>query len=279
MPTVEQALHTAAAAGLERLDARQLLAHVLGCGRTWLHAHADACLTAAQATTWTELLSRAAQGEPLAYLLGEKEFYGLQLTVTPDVLIPRADTETLVDWALERLQNITPTTTPQVIDLGCGSGAIALAIKHHFGAAEVIALDASPCALAVAQANGTRLGLTVQWLNSNWWAAVQGQRFHLAVSNPPYIAQGDSHLAALYHEPEQALTSGPVGLDALWHIIENAPDHLQPDAWLLLEHGATQAAAVRNLLMERGFHEVSSRRDLAGHERCSGGRWSPNAAQ
>jgi release factor glutamine methyltransferase len=282
--SVEQALKNAAAAGMTRLDGQQLLAHLMGCGRTWLLAHNDAALTDAQNTTWGQWLARAAQGEPLAYLLGEKEFHGLRLTVTPDVLIPRADTETLVDWALQRLKNLqstpnSPTSAPSVIDLGCGSGAIALAIKHRFSAAEVTALDASPAALAVAQANGARLNLAVEWLHSDWWAAVPGQRFHLAVSNPPYIAEGDSHLPALQHEPEQALTSGPEGLDALQHIIDTAPEHLHPGAWLLLEHGASQGSAVRALLIERGFSDVSSHCDLAGHERCSGGCWPHSGVQ
>jgi release factor glutamine methyltransferase len=276
--TVAQALQAAQASGLPRLDAQLLLAHVLNCNRTWLTAHAEQPLTATDATTWAELSQRAIDGEPLAYILGEKEFHGLTLQVTPDVLIPRADTETLVDWALERLQAMPGTTTaPKVIDLGCGSGAIALAIKHRYSSAQVTAVDASGAALSVAQNNGSRLGLDVAWLASDWWSAIQGQRFHLAVSNPPYIAEADPHVPALRHEPLVALTSGSTGLNALRQIIQDAPRHLYPNAWLLLEHGYDQAAEVRELLRARGFTEVSSRRDLAGHERCSGGCWVNDA--
>jgi release factor glutamine methyltransferase len=320
--TVAQALHEGLTRGLLRLDAQLLLAQVLNCNRTWLTAHAEHTLSEAHAAAWAELSQRAVDGEPLAYILGEKEFHGLTLQVTPDVLIPRADTETLVDWALERLQAVNggaiqgdeligkspspqpsprgrgsvdslslweragvrgsadsppvtgATTAPNVIDLGTGSGAIALAIKHRFRRAQVTAVDASPAALAVAQNNGQRLGLDVSWLPSDWWSALRGQRFHLAVSNPPYIADGDSHLPALRHEPLMALTSGSAGLNALRHIIDAAPAHLHPNAWLLLEHGYDQAAAVRELLRTRGFSQVTSRLDLAGHERCSGGLWA-----
>jgi release factor glutamine methyltransferase len=272
--TVAQALHEGVTRGLLRLDAQRLLAHVLNCNRTWLTTHAEHELSETQTHNWAELSERAIDGEPLAYLLGEKEFHGLTLHLTPDVLIPRADTETLVDWALERLHDMPSASTPQVIDLGCGSGAIALAIKHRFSSAQVTAVDASPAALAVAQNNGRRLGLDVTWLPSDWWSAVQGQRFQLAVSNPPYIAEADPHVPALRHEPLMALTSGSAGLNALRHIIEEAPAHLHPNAWLLLEHGHDQATAVRELLRARGFSQVSSRCDLAGHERCSGGLWA-----
>ncbi|XVJ71103.1 MAG: peptide chain release factor N(5)-glutamine methyltransferase [Rhizobacter sp.] len=295
--TVAQALQAAQASGLPRLDAQLLLAHVLGCNRTWLTAHAEQPLTATDATTWAELSQRAIDGEPLAYILGEKEFHGLTLQVTPDVLIPRADTETLVDWALECLHRwsiqrdeapipvraepvealVDPLIqAPTVIDLGTGSGAIALAIKHRFSRANVTAVDASPAALAVAQNNGHRLGLDVTWSASDWWSAVQGHRFHLAVSNPPYIAEADPHVPALRHEPLMALTSGSTGLNALRQIIQDAPQHLHPNAWLLLEHGYDQAAEVRELLRAGGFTDVSSRRDLAGHERCSGGLFMRN---
>ncbi|MFY7942650.1 MAG: peptide chain release factor N(5)-glutamine methyltransferase [Burkholderiaceae bacterium] len=271
--SVAQALQDAQASGLSRLDAQLLLAHVLSCNRTWLTAHADRHLSAAHATTWAELSHRAIGGEPLAYILGEKEFHGLTLHVTPDVLIPRADTETLVDWALERLQELPATIAPHVIDLGCGSGAIALAVKHRFSSAQVSAVDASTAALAVAQRNGARLGLAVQWQQSDWWSALEGQRFHLALSNPPYIADDDPHLSNLTHEPRQALTAGSTGLDDLHQLVDQAPLHLHSNGWLLLEHGFDQAASVRERLLGRGFSRVSSRRDLAGHERCSGGCW------
>jgi release factor glutamine methyltransferase len=279
--SVSQTLQAALSAGVPRLDAQRLLAYVLGCDRSWLAAHIDYGLTLPQTQAWTPLLQRAAQGEPLAYLLGETEFHGLLFKVTPDVLIPRADTETLVDWALEELSRQSDATTSpealRVIDLGCGSGAIALAIKHRCNGANVTAVDTSPAALAVAQNNGVRLGLPVQWQLGDWWSAVPAQRFNLAVSNPPYIAQGDAHLPALRHEPVLALTSGTSGLRDLRRIIANAPDHLHQNAWLLLEHGHDQALAVRDLLHQRGFSEVISRRDLAGHERCSGGCWRDTA--
>jgi release factor glutamine methyltransferase len=272
--TVAQALQGAQANGLSRLDAQLLLAHVLNCNRTWLSAHAELPLSHAQQTSWAALSKRAIGGEPLAYLLGEKEFHGLTLHLTPDVLIPRADTETLVDWALERLQELPASTTPHVIDLGCGSGAVALAIKHRKSSAQVVAVDISPAALKVARDNGSRLGLEVVWQASDWWSALPDQRFHLAVSNPPYIADGDAHLPALRHEPVLALTSGREGLNALRQIINQAPAHLHSNAWLLLEHGYDQAHDVRELLQARGFSQIVSRRDLAGHERCSGGRWA-----
>ena len=272
-PSVAQALQEALAGGLARLDAQLLLAHVLNCNRTWLTAHAEQGLNEIQAPIWGQFLKRAVDGEPLAYILGQKEFHGLTLQVTPDVLIPRADTEVLVDWALERLHAMTGTATPSVVDLGCGSGAIALAVKYRFSSANVAAVDASTAALAVAKNNGRRLGLAVQWQQSDWWSALEGQRFHLAVSNPPYIADGDPHLPHLVHEPRQALTAGSEGLDDLRRLIDGAPRHLHSNAWLLLEHGFDQAASVRKLLLQRGFSQISSRRDLAGHERCSGGCW------
>ena len=272
--TVAQALHDAQASGLPRLDAQLLLAYVLNCNRTWLTAHADQHLSRAHAATWADLSQRAINGEPLAYILGEKEFHGLTLHVTPDVLIPRADTETLVDWALERLQELPATITPHVIDLGCGSGAIALALKYRFSSASIVAVDASTAALAVAQKNGARLELAVQWQQSDWWSTLQGQRFHLALSNPPYIADDDPHLSNLTHEPRHALTAGRTGLEDLHQLVDQAPSHLHSNAWLLLEHGFDQAASVRERLLSRGFSRVSSRRDLAGHERCSGGCWA-----
>ena len=206
----------------------------------------------------------------MAYILGEKEFHGLMLSVDPRVLVPRPDTETLVDWALELLAPAAHMM--QVVDLGTGSGAIALAIKQARPDVRVTGIDASIDALTVAQANGARLGLDVAWTAGHWWQAVGEQRFELAVSNPPYIAENDPHLAALSHEPRSALTSGPDGLDDIRLIIVGAQAHLQPGAWLLFEHGHDQAAAVSDLFGAAGFVAVQSRSDLAGLSRCTGAR-------
>ena len=271
---VGEALAAARRAGVDRLDAQRLLAEVLDRPRAWLLGHDDSPLDPAQHARWQELLARRAAGEPLAYLLGWQEFFGLRLRVDPAVLVPRPDTETLVNWALEKLQ-ATPASAlaPRVLDLGTGSGAIALALKHAHPAAELMATDASPAALAVALDNGVALGLDVNWRLGDWWSALDtGARFDLIVSNPPYIAEGDEHLPALHHEPASALTAGPDGLDDLQLIISGAKRHLHPGGWLLLEHGWNQAEAVRHLLVAAGFEGVERRADLAGHQRCSGGR-------
>ncbi len=274
-PGIRAELAAARAAGVGRRDAECLLAHVLGKTRAWLIAHDDAVLGAAPQTAYRRLIARHAEGEPLAYLVGEQEFHGLRLYVDARVLVPRPDTEVLVDWAIELLRG-SPAARPRpaVIDLGTGSGAIALAVKHAHPSAEVLATDASPDALAVARANARRLGLELGFAEAAWWQGVGGRRFDLGLSNPPYIAEGDAHLAALRHEPPAALVAGGDGLDDLRRLVQDAPPHLAPDAWLLLEHGFDQADAVRGLLARRGFVEVATRRDLAGHERCSAGRWT-----
>jgi len=266
---LSQALAAASALGLPRLDAQLLLLHVLGRApndRAWLLAHDNDALSAEAQERFLALAQRRAGGEPLAYLTGVKEFYGLPLQVDARVLDPRPDTETLVEWALECL---TGQPAPRVIDLGTGSGAIALALKHARPDAQVSAVDASADALAVARANAQRLGLDVTFLLDNWLAGLEGH-FDLIASNPPYIAEGDPHLAALGHEPRQALTAGRDGLDDIRTIVAQAPAHLQPGGWLLLEHGWDQADAVRGLLTSAGLHSVQSRADLAGIERCSG---------
>jgi release factor glutamine methyltransferase len=265
--TIDEALALARQLGIERLDAQLLIAHLSGRTRTGVIADRDAVLDPSQQEAIAQAFARRAAGEPLAYLVGEREFHGLSLQVTPDVLVPRPDTETLVEWALELIDE-----RMRIVDLGTGSGAIALALKRARPAAEVLATDASAAALAVAQGNARRLGLDVSFRASHWWQALGAERFQLAVSNPPYIAEGDVHLAALAHEPQLALTSGADGLDAIREIVAGAPTHLEEGAWLLLEHGHDQGAAVRRLLQDGGFVEVVTRRDLAGIERVSGGR-------
>lgn len=267
---IRQALAAACAtAGLERLDAQLLLLHALGRpqhDRAWLVAHDTDALEPETELRYLELTRRRAAGTPLAYLTGVHEFHGLVLHVDARVLDPRPDTETLVEWTLELLP-----PAGSVIDLGTGSGAIALALKHARPDAQVSAVDVSADALAVAQANAQRLGLDVRLRQGNWLEGIS-ERYDLIVSNPPYIAEGDPHLAKLAHEPPLALTSGPDGLEAIRAIIAQAPACLQPGGWLLLEHGWDQAPAVRTLLMQAGFTDVQSRQDLAGIARCSGGR-------
>jgi release factor glutamine methyltransferase len=268
---VGDALRDAKALGVDRLDAQLLLAHVVARPRSWLLAHDDAALTPAQRATWQGLLARRAAGEPLAYLVGQTGFHGLVLQVDASVLVPRPDTELLVDWAVERLAAM-PIAHPRVVDLGTGSGAIALAVKHARPAAEVLATDIDAAALRVAQANAARLGLEITLRPSSWWSALPGERFDLVLSNPPYIAGEDPHLAALHHEPARALTPGGDGLDALRTIVAGAGAHLEVGAWLLLEHGYDQADAVQGLLRAHGFSAIETRRDLGGQPRCSGGR-------
>ena len=268
--TLKEALAQAARLGLARIDAQLLLLHALGRTgeeRGWLIAHDDEALAPTQEASFLALCERRGQGEPLAYLTGTKEFFGLPLQVDARVLVPRPDTETLVEWALERLGKIPH---PRVIDLGTGSGAIALAIQSARPDAQVEAVDRSADALAVASANAQRLGLAVRFRQANWLDGAGC--YHLVVSNPPYIAAADPHLPALRHEPSQALVAGPDGLDDLRAIVAGAAGHLEPGGWLLLEHGWDQAQAVRALLEQAGFRDTMSRADLAGIARCSGGR-------
>jgi release factor glutamine methyltransferase len=271
--TVADALRRARALGVERLDAQRLLAHVLARPRSWLAAHPQAVPDATQAAALLAALERRAAGEPLAYVLGTQEFHGLLLQVNADVLVPRPDTEVLVDWALELLAGaLAHIANPEVVDLGTGSGAIALAVKHAHPAAAMLATDVSAAALEVARANAAQLGLDVALLPSAWWAELADRHFHMVLANPPYIAGGDPHLAALRHEPLLALTPGGDGLDALRQIIGGAPDQLEPGGWLLLEHGYDQANAVRRLLAQHGLSGVETRFDLGGRERCTGAR-------
>jgi release factor glutamine methyltransferase len=265
----QQALQHARSLDIDHLEAQALLLHVMQRplhDRAWLLLNDSLELSHEQQTLFQQGLARLLDNEPLAYLTGWQAFHGLDLQVTPDVLVPRADTETLVDWALT-----LGMKQARVLDLGTGSGAIALALKHQRPEWSVHAVDQSSQALAVAQANARRLQLDVLMKQSDWLDQVQG-RFDLIVSNPPYIAQGDPHLPGLVHEPPCALVSGPQGLDDLQTIISKATDYLNSQAWLLLEHGYDQALAVRDILQQHGFTEVQSRNDLAGIARCSGGR-------
>ena len=271
--TLSSLQHAANNLGINALDADRLLLSVLrrsASERTWLRVHGSEAVSANTTTRYLALCQRRLDGVPLAYLTGERGFYGLTLHVDSRVLDPRPDTETLVDWALDVLQS---QAAPRVADLGTGSGAVALAIQHQRPDAVVLGVDASTQALEVAQANAVRLGLTIHFTQGNWLSPPPAQLQHLIVSNPPYIPEDDPHMAALRHEPRQALTSGPDGLHDIRSIIAQAPACLRNGAWLLLEHGYDQASAVQALFTQRGFVHVESRKDLGGHVRCTGGQW------
>ena len=269
MTIVAQALAQARAIGVASIDAQLLLARALATTRTGLIANDDRVLSDEEARVWSGWLARRSAGEPVAYLLGEKEFCGLLLEVRAGVLVPRPETELLVDWAARLLMERSGRST--VLDLGTGSGAIALALKHLQPQAQVTATDASAVALDVARANALRLGLELEFVAASWWEGLADRRFDLVVANPPYVAIDDPHLAALRHEPLEALVSGADGLDALTTIARSASAHLEDDGWLMLEHGFDQGEAVRALLAAAGLVHVESWRDLAGLERVTGG--------
>ena len=254
---------------LDPVDQRILVCHALGISRTALITQSERVLTADEAARVADLLERRHDGEPVAYIVGQREFFGLAFETTPAVLIPRPDTELLVELALVRLP-----PRGRVLDMGTGSGAIAVAIAHSRPDAGVTALDVSQEALAVATRNAQRNGAKVRFLHSDWYSAVEGEQFDLIVSNPPYIADGDRHLSEgdLRFEPCAALTDFADGLSALRSIIGGAPAKLAPGSWLLMEHGYDQAQAVRALLSSAGYAEVQSWQDLAGIERVSGAR-------
>ena len=252
-----------------RLDAELLLAHVLDVSRSAVVARDERVLTPEEQGDFEQLLARRIAGEPLAYLTGSKEFWSLELEVTPDVLVPRPETELRVEWALELLPPHRDAL--HVLDVGTGSGAIALAIARERPRALVTGSDVSAAALGVAQRNARRLNVGNANFRHAAFLSAFGQ-FNLIVSNPPYVAEGDPHLAALKFEPAIALTSGPDGLDALRVIVREGFAHLRAPGWLLVEHGATQGPAVRTLFAAAGFADVQTRRDLAGHERATGGR-------
>jgi release factor glutamine methyltransferase len=258
-----------------RGDAEILIAHAMGLSRAGLFAHADHLLTEAEAARCLELIEARERGEPVAYLLGEREFWSLRLQVTPDVLIPRHETELLVEQALACLP--LPALGWRIADLGTGSGAVALAIASERPGSEVWALDASRPALKVAESNAQRLAIgNVRFLHSDWFAALpEGIRFDAVVSNPPYVAEDDAHLERgdLRFEPRMALTPGGDGLDSIRRIIHAAPDYLKPGAFLLFEHGFDQGDAVRELLATEGFIDVETRQDDEDRDRVSLGRW------
>jgi release factor glutamine methyltransferase len=251
------------------LDAALLLAHVLGCSRTALAAAPERELDEAQAAALLALAARRSEGVPVAYLTGRRGFWTLELEVTPDVLVPRPETELLVETALDELRTVA---RPAVLDLGTGSGAIALSIASERPDASVTAVDESGAALTVAADNAHRLRIgNVRFLQGSWYEPVYGLRFHAIVANPPYVAEGDPSLAALVHEPRAALVAGPQGLDALTSICAGAPAHLFAGGLLAVEHGATQDAAVRAMVIAAGLRGVATRNDLAGLPRATRG--------
>ncbi|WP_374494363.1 peptide chain release factor N(5)-glutamine methyltransferase [Zoogloea sp.] len=254
-------------------EARLLLGALLHCSTAQIAAYPERELAPALAARFADWLERRAQGEPVAYLLGVREFFGRQFGVTPAVLIPRPETELIVELVLSRstaLNNI-----PAILDLGTGSGALAVTLALELPGARLVAVDCSAEALGVARHNADALGAQVEFIESDWFAALPGRRFDFIVSNPPYIAEDDPHLAEgdVRFEPLGALASGHAGLDDLARIAADAPAFLVPGGWLMMEHGYDQAGAVRGLLASAGFDDVASARDLAGIERVSFGRW------
>jgi release factor glutamine methyltransferase len=285
--------------GGARIEARALLCHALHVDRAWLITHEREPLPEPQAGTFERLIGMRVLGKPVAYVTGQREFFGLQYLITPAVLIPRPESELLVEEALARLP---AGGLRRVLDLGTGSGAVAVAIKANRRMIQVTASDSSAEALAVARENARRLlsgtppgsrtpsrerrtaadegvehggTAAIRLVTSDWFSAFPGERFDLIVSNPPYVAQGDPHLdqGDLRFEPRIALVAGPDGLDCIRRIVEQSPAHLEQGGWLLFEHGYDQAADCRNLLRDSGFKDVYTARDLSGIERVSGGRW------
>ena len=261
-----------ALSGLIPFEARILLAHVLACDRAWLAAHGDAPLTRGQTKTFEALARRRRDGEPVAYLTGHREFFGLDLEITPDVLIPRPETELLVEQALLWISSDAPA---RVLDLGCGSGAVALAIAHERPRARALGADVAASAVALARRNATRLAIeNVEFIVANWFDGVPHKSFDVIVANPPYVAGDDPHLEEgdLRFEPQEALTPGGDALAAIRTIVAAAPAHLASDGALALEHGHDQAQSAQALLAGAGFSEVRSLRDLSGILRVTTGR-------
>jgi release factor glutamine methyltransferase len=258
-----------ARAKIDRLDARLLLEHATGCTHADLLARPETPVIGPAYEQFAEWVARRAAGEPLAYLVGEAEFRGRVFQVSPDVLIPRPETEVLIDLALEKLRGLA---APKLVDLGTGSGIVAISLALECPAATVATVDLSAEAIAVARNNAGRLGAKVDFYQGDWFAPLAGQRFDLIVSNPPYVAAGDPHLAldGLPHEPPMALTDGADGLECIRRIVAAAPAHLNSGGWLLVEHGYDQGEASRNLLTAAGFKSASTFPDLAGIDRVSG---------
>ena len=271
-PTLDAVLRQACER-IDAIDARVLLAHALERPPVWLFAHGDESINTAAQSRFETLLAHRIAGEPVAYLTGRRGFWTFDLMVSPHTLIPRPETELLVELALERAP---PDTALRMADLGTGSGAIALALAHERPRAQVIAVDVSEGALDIARANARALGLAnVELRQGDWLAPLAGERFDLIASNPPYIADADPHLREgdLRFEPARALSSGPDGLDAIGIIVCDAPAHLRPGGWLLLEHGWEQGETVRELLGAAGFDVVQTHRDLEHRDRVTSGRW------
>lgn len=260
--TVGEALK---ASGIDPREARLLLAEASGFSQAALLASPERALAPEVEQSFEKSIERRKIGEPVAYIVGHKEFYGLDLAVNPAVLIPRPETELLVDLALKK-------SFRSAVDLGTGSGAVALALKKHCPNARVVGVEASAAALVVAQRNAARLALQVDFRHGRWFEPLAGERFDLVVGNPPYVAEGDPHLPDLRFEPLSALVSGPDGLDAVRQIVRGARAHLEPGGWLLLEHGSGQDGAIRVLLGAAGLEEVATWPDLAGIPRVTGGK-------
>ena len=269
MTTLDEAL-IAARVRLPAAEARLLLSHVLAKPHAWLVAHGEETLNSATSMAFAELVRRRIAGEPIAYLLGSKEFFGREFAVSPAVLIPRPETELLVDLALQHTKG---HPAPRILDLGCGSGCIAITLALELPNAQVTAVDRSNAALMVAAANGVRLGAPVRWLQSDWFSELAYEHFDLIVSNPPYVANADPHLRRgdLRYEPVSALAAGPDGLDDLRHILAESRKHLSAGGGLLCEHGYDQATAMAELLAATGFDKIVQHRDLGGIIRVSGG--------
>lgn len=262
--------------GTAVIEARALLRHVLGCDDSYLVAHGDQALTDGQEQAFETLAARRGSGEPVAYLTGRREFYGLEFKVTPAVLIPRPETERLVELVLER---VPAQSEARVLDLGTGSGCVAIAIAQQRPRVQIVAVDIASEAVALARENAARHGIrNLSIVGGDWFDPVSGQRFDVIAANPPYVAAGDPHLAAgdLQFEPQTALVAGPEGTECIAAIVAAARDHLNPGGWLLFEHGHDQGARSRALLAAAGFaREASTWRDFAGIERVSGAQLDP----
>lgn len=272
--SIEMALKWATSIGLEPLDVELLLLHAISGAaqrnRAWLRTHLKDTLSGSDLSKFKDFCTRRADHQPLAYITGTREFFGLTLSIDHRVLDPRPDTEILVEWAISMINKVEH---PVVADLGTGSGAIALAIKQSCPMAHIFAIDSCGQALTVAMQNANSLGLGINCLQGDWLTPLGENRCHLIASNPPYISENDPHLPALRHEPAKALISGNDGLNDIRHLIANAPHYLFDGGHLILEHGFDQSVSVQALMKSHGYSNVESRKDLSGHERCTAGTW------